>query len=61
MRRTIPGLKFSLPLKRHICIELSYLDARIVRRRVRPLPEVSRRCAVMINRLENPIHLNLLE
>ena len=60
MGRTIPDLKLSLQLKRHVCIELSYLDPRIVRR-VRPLPGMSRRCAVMINSLENPIHINLLE
>ena len=35
--RTIPDLKLSLQLKRHICIELSCLDPRIVRR-VRPFP-----------------------
>ena len=58
--RTIADLKLSLLLKRHICIELSYLDPRIVRR-VRPLPGVSRTCAVMINSLENPIHMILLE
>ena len=58
--RTIPDLELSLQLKRHVCIELSYLDPRIVRR-VRPLPGVYRTCAVMINSLENPIHINLLE
>ena len=47
-------MKLSLPLKRHICTELSYVDPRILRR-VRPLPGVSRACAVMINSLENPI------
>ena len=30
--KTIPDLKFSLQLKRHVCIELRYLDPRIVRR-----------------------------
>ena len=30
--RTIPDLKFSLQLKRHVCIELSCLDPRFVRR-----------------------------
>ena len=58
--RTLPDLKLSLLLKRHNCIELSYLDPRIVRQ-VRPLPGVSRTCAVMINSLENPVHMNLLE
>ena len=58
--RTIPDLKLSLPLKHRICIGLSYLYPRIVRR-VRPLPRVSRTCAVKINSLENPIHVNLLE
>ena len=28
---------------------------------MRPLPGVSRTCAVMTNSLENPIHMNLLE
>ena len=58
--RTISDLKLSLQLKRHVCIELSILDPRIVRQ-VRPLQGVSSTCAVMINNLENPIHLNLLE
>ena len=58
--RTLPDLKLSLLLKRHNCIELSYLDPRIVRQ-VRPLPGVSRTCAVMINSLEIPVHMNLLE
>ena len=58
--RTLADLKLSLLLKRHICIELSYLDARIVRQ-VRPLPGVSRTCAVMINSLENPAHMKPLE
>ena len=47
-------------LSRHICIELSCLVPRVVRR-VRPLPGVSRTCAVMIKCLETPIHINLLE
>ena len=58
--RTLPDLKLSLLLKRHNCIELSYLDPRIVRQ-VRPLPGVSRTCAVMTNSLENPVHMNLVE
>ena len=38
--RAFPDLKLCLPFKRHICIELSYLDPRNVRR-VRPFPGVS--------------------
>ena len=60
MGRTIPDLKLSLQLRRHVGIELGYVDPRIVRR-WRPLPGVSRTCAVMINSLENPIHTNLPE
>ena len=58
--RTLADLKLSLLLKRHNRIALSYPDPRIVRQ-VRPLPGVSRTCAVMINSLENPVHMNLLE
>ena len=49
MGRTIPDLKLSLQLRRHVCIELGYPDPRIVLR-VRPLPGVSRTCAVTRNR-----------
>ena len=62
--RTMPYLQLSLQLKRHVCIALSYLDPCIVRR-VRPLPggvpQWTRKCAVMINSLENLIHINHLE
>ena len=58
--RTLPDLKLFLLLKHHNCIELSYLVPRIVRQ-VRPLPGVSSTCAVMINSLGNPVHMNLLE
>ena len=50
----MPDLKLSLPLKRHVCIELSHLDPRIVRR-ARPLPGLSRTCAVMVNSPANPL------
>ena len=62
--RTIPDLKLSLQLKRHVCIELSYLESRLRSTHSSPgatLAGVSRPRAVMINSLENPIHINLLE
>jgi hypothetical protein len=57
---TLPDLKLSLLRMRHICIELSYLDPRIVCQ-VRPLPGVSRTCAAKINSLKNPIHTPRLD